>query len=1047
MAFRTWGRLLLTALGVSALAGAGQLGIAYGFGIVRLNGAFTDGSVNRWPAQLVWVAWFAAVAAVAGAVGTERLARRDGVPGGTTEQFSVAGAAALGAIVVAPLCMQPARAAEFGGTVDPVWAVGICAILGAVVGAGAALAVLPNPPLGWNIAMTGGLLWLLALVSVAPALASTGPLATARLGVLEPSWLDTATAQRLAMLLLPTVALLAGAAVGALARRRGHPPLVGGAAGAAGPALVAFAYLTAGPGDAADRYQLAPYYGALIAVAAGALGSTAATVLRRPAGVPATGAIEPTDILQPLPTGPAPAYAGAPLDRAEDGPATADRSHAGAPTTAAGGSTVDLDRYPAARDTAPAGAGRPIPAHWDWPVAPSGTPTPAPAGLARPATGRAARSDDDRGPATTPVPATTKDRDLATPSLVPADDRGPATPPVVPADDRGLTTPVTVSAADDRDLATPSVLSADDPGLAASVPVPAAEDDPGRLAGAPAPGAVARDRTVGPPAVIGAGGAGPVIERDADDPAQSLPAPTPLSSARRISAIDVVAAGRTSAPQATRPAAGIVPPAPATPTPGTATPAAWTEAAAPTFGHAANAPSTQAAAPAPSARTATTAPPAKTTTTAPSAGTATPTADVAAPGPGVPAPAATRRGGAATPDVEVSARTPETDAPRRGAETPDGAALTGLAGMAADAPASRSGSAAGSGSASPAPSTGRPKRARKARAAASGSAEPTPTSATDLPPAAAAGEPRTPGRSTAGKEATTAGEPRTAGRSTTGKEATAAAQSRTAGRSTVDDEATAADRAETAGPSGATGWAGGAPGSATGTGRSGGSVPTSPPAGPAHLSPATPDDAPAEAEHGFSPRPRIPIFEDADRRGDVRPAWPIAPAPVWPATPRQAAAPTGSTTDAADDEANGTPVEPAPRPRHRALPDLDGAASWDALANARRAVGPNAVESAPADSPVPAHQADDPEREPDDQSPAAGGGGEEAGAGKSRPRRGLFRRNRAKGGEERTTERNTRESEPVPAHDEEYVDWVSGLGRPAAESDSGSLRTGRHHRD
>ncbi|MCI4062726.1 hypothetical protein MRQ36_09135 [Micromonospora sp. R77] len=285
MAFRTWGRLLLTALGVSVLAGAGQLGIAYGFGIVRLGGTFTDGTVNRWPAQLVWVGWFAAIAAVAGAVLTERLARRDGFPGGTTEQLSVAGAAALGATVVAPLCMQPARAAELN-SVDPVWAVGICAVLGAVVGAGAALAVLLRPPLGWNIAMTVGVVWLLALVSVAPSIASTGPLPTVRLGVLEPSWLDAATAQRLAVLILPTVALLAGAAIGALARRWEQPPLVGGAAGAAGPVLVAFAYLAAGPGDPADRYQLAPYYGALIAVATGALGSTAATLLRRPVGAP-----------------------------------------------------------------------------------------------------------------------------------------------------------------------------------------------------------------------------------------------------------------------------------------------------------------------------------------------------------------------------------------------------------------------------------------------------------------------------------------------------------------------------------------------------------------------------------------------------------------------------------------------------------------------------------------------------------------------------------------------------------------------------------------
>ncbi|MFD0787733.1 hypothetical protein ACFQZ8_27830, partial [Micromonospora azadirachtae] len=60
MAIRTWGKLLLTALGVSVLAGAGQLGLAYGLGIVRLTGSFTGSTVNQWPAQLTWVGWFAA---------------------------------------------------------------------------------------------------------------------------------------------------------------------------------------------------------------------------------------------------------------------------------------------------------------------------------------------------------------------------------------------------------------------------------------------------------------------------------------------------------------------------------------------------------------------------------------------------------------------------------------------------------------------------------------------------------------------------------------------------------------------------------------------------------------------------------------------------------------------------------------------------------------------------------------------------------------------------------------------------------------------------
>ncbi|MBQ1060456.1 hypothetical protein [Micromonospora sp. C41] len=357
MAFRTWGRLLLTALGVSVLAGAGQLGIAYGFGVVRLDGAFVDASVNRWPAQLVWVGWFAVVATVAGAVLTERFARRDDLPGGTTELLSIAGVSALGATVVAPLCMQPARAAELAGSVDPVWAAGVCAALGAVVGAGAAIAVLLKPPFGWGVAITAGIVWLLALLSVAPTIVSDRPLASVRLGVLEPSWLDPAAAQRLSMLLLPTLALLAGGAVGVLARRAGWPPLVGGAAGAAGPVLVAFAYLTAGPGAATDRYQLAPYYGALIAVVAGALGSTATTMLPRP--VTADGdpdAVEATDILAPLP-------------------------HSAAPGV------------PAAPPAPPVTSGAAAPAHWNWPEPGGSATATAPAGTDLPAAGRPALAD------------------------------------------------------------------------------------------------------------------------------------------------------------------------------------------------------------------------------------------------------------------------------------------------------------------------------------------------------------------------------------------------------------------------------------------------------------------------------------------------------------------------------------------------------------------------------------------------------------------------------------------------------------------------------
>ncbi|MGN9893795.1 hypothetical protein [Micromonospora sp. L31] len=306
MVYRTWRNLLLTALGMGVLAGAGQLGIAFSFGIVQLTGASPGATVNQWPAQLVWVGWFAAHAAAAGTVVTARLARRYGVLESTGRLVALAAAAALGATVVAPLCVRPAQAAE-RFSVDPIWAVGICATLGALVGAGAAIAVLVKPPLGWNMAAVGGVVWLLALVSVVPSLATAGPLPAVRLGVLEPAWLDADAAHRQAILILPAVALLIGAATGGLARWRGHPPLVNGATGAAGTVLVAFAYLTAGPGDAVDRYQITPYYVALLAVAAGVLGSAAAASFRWPL-LPRTveaRVVEPTDILRPLSAGPA----------------------------------------------------------------------------------------------------------------------------------------------------------------------------------------------------------------------------------------------------------------------------------------------------------------------------------------------------------------------------------------------------------------------------------------------------------------------------------------------------------------------------------------------------------------------------------------------------------------------------------------------------------------------------------------------------------------------------------------------------------------------
>ncbi|HEX2771313.1 MAG TPA: hypothetical protein VHN18_02645, partial [Micromonosporaceae bacterium] len=281
MAFRTWGRVLLAALGVAAFAGAAQLGFAYGLGVVRFGRVFDPSAEGLWAAQVAWVAWFAIVAAVAGAVAGGFLANRWRlVLVAWAPRLAVIGASAVGALAVAPLAMLPARAAQLT-SINLVLTAGLAAVLGALIGAAAALAALSHRPFAWNIALVVGGVWLVTLLSVAPSLGPTDPLPDVRLGVVDPASLSDATANRLAVLTMPTLALLAGMACGLLSRSRPCPTVVAAGCGAIGPALVALAYLAAGPGGA-DSYQAAPYWGALIGAGAGALGSVLATVVRLP---------------------------------------------------------------------------------------------------------------------------------------------------------------------------------------------------------------------------------------------------------------------------------------------------------------------------------------------------------------------------------------------------------------------------------------------------------------------------------------------------------------------------------------------------------------------------------------------------------------------------------------------------------------------------------------------------------------------------------------------------------------------------------------------
>ncbi|MCG5444343.1 hypothetical protein NIE79_002491 [Micromonospora sp. NIE79] len=1085
MAFRTWGRLLLTALGVSVLAGAGQLGVAYGFGIVRLTGAFTGTTVNQWPAQLVWVGWFAANAAVAGAVLTGRLARRDTPAAGTGRQLAVGGAAALGATVIAPLCMQPARAAELI-SVDPVWAVGICAMVGAVIGAGAAIAVLFRPELGWNVAAVAGAVWLLALISVLPSLGTVGPLPTVRLGVLEPSWLDDAAAQRLALLLLPIVALLAGAATAGLARWRGQAPLVSGATGVAGPVLVAFAYLTAGPGDAVDRYQAAPYYGSLIAILAGALGAAAAALLRWPTGTRATDpqAIEPTAILRPLPAGPA--LPGAANDRDSTERTDTETTNADLATAQPGGVVAG-----------PWAAGDPdsvrtVPAHWDWPeTTASGQHGPAPA-TASPAA--------PTQPAAW-LTAPTGEFSAAGQTLPRHDDVPATTEPSASTDVSRVTdASATGTTAGRVDAATPTGGRAAD-----------------ELTGSTATGTSGSTAT-------GTSGSTATSGGPTDGRTTRKPAATPSSAAAPGSgATSAAATSALTSSDAPVPATGST-----ARTSAAATRAARTSAAPTSTGSGSEATSTVPTgtdAPRPAATGTSSKGTSSTSTEATSAGTAGQDTPGAAPtikprrsrkpkaNPEATASDATDdtspAGSATTSETPTSetttdatpARETTTDATPARVTTADATpARETTAGRATKGTRpGRSADSTGSDAATDTPSSSRGSVGERSSstsdvssAAASGTAAAAPATAAGAkraPATPVTGSKRTPAASTTA--ATGATEvPASPEPSTTATDATQTSTTATPAPTTAAGATPAA-----AAPTTAAGQVG-----AEATAR----VPKAGTGSRAAPADAASDSAIAGARGTDSGRPAAEDVPTAGLFGATAASDPDAdrwtPAPsAWPVTPTWTVPPQASEPEATTSEGSSNPDEPTgpmPRPRHRApLPDLSRAGTWNAFDTSRRRGSAGSQDSstartAPADASetttpaehpaptefpgtlgAPAGSATTTSATADSAATTSATG---TGAGDLTPadaasatpttpkvaeqpsRRGrlggLFRRNRSRADEE--SPKTSDAAEPLATQDEEFVDWVAGLGKPVSdnepEQENGrrSLRsTGRHHRD
>ncbi|MDR7279430.1 hypothetical protein [Catenuloplanes atrovinosus] len=351
MAIRTWGRVLLTSLGVSLLVGAGQLGIAFGFGVLRFGRAFSDGIENQWYAQLTWIAWFAIVAAVTGALVADRAARRLGHDGGPPALAGLALCSSLGAAGVALITMPAARTAQLTDGTDPAGAVAVAALIGAAAGLPLAALVLWQRAYAWAVGSLVAAAWLLGAGSAVASFGTGTDLPAVRLGVLDPAAFSTGVVQRLAVVVMPSLALVAGATIGAIARRRDRHTAIVATSGLLAPAPLAIAYLAAGPGGATDAYQAAPFWGSLVALAAGMLGSLLAVIAHHTATQNPNHT--PPPVRGELTAAPAaPPGSPSPGDADSDGPDTA-----GKPDTAgreAPAVTPDeiLGPVPGTRDTA-----------------------------------------------------------------------------------------------------------------------------------------------------------------------------------------------------------------------------------------------------------------------------------------------------------------------------------------------------------------------------------------------------------------------------------------------------------------------------------------------------------------------------------------------------------------------------------------------------------------------------------------------------------------------------------------------------------------------
>jgi hypothetical protein len=279
MADKGWTSQAATAAGIAAGAGAAQLGLGYGLGVIAWPVTATA-SDSVWLGSLGWATWITASATVLGAVIAGRL--RAGHPGRWRAlwRFTLAVSSALGALVSVALVALPAREAVRDDTLSPQLVAGGYALAGLLAGLVIAFWAVSSGPVAVNLIGTALWLWALAIAGVVAELAGGGESAT-----YLTSWqfAESVNPFQYGGIYWPSALLTLGAAfaIGLIAAgpavARGEFGLGTAISGAVGPLLVAFSFLTLAPqltaamGPLQSAYLIAPY-----AVLAGIGGSALA---------------------------------------------------------------------------------------------------------------------------------------------------------------------------------------------------------------------------------------------------------------------------------------------------------------------------------------------------------------------------------------------------------------------------------------------------------------------------------------------------------------------------------------------------------------------------------------------------------------------------------------------------------------------------------------------------------------------------------------------------------------------------------------------------